>query len=465
MGGNSSIGRVGVVLLVAAVVVLVLGLLASSYYLLAAGVAVAIFGLLFLLRYPQFAYYAIIAMIPFGTFRKFSLGGVEVKFDWVVATLLFFGMGINHVMHRRVHRNLKSHLWLPLTLFFGVSFVSALLSPYRGVAFHDIQLLAVSYLLIMVTLFYADRHCFTVVLPVVVAGSIALSACCGVIGYMFDMPQFADGIIDGGFKRALGGTTDANALSMMIVFGVPLMGYLLLNSRRRWQRLLVVLMLISCVTAKVMTFSRAGAVLLVVTILAFFWLHRDRLHARNLGLIAGVVGMVIAIALCVIPQEYWMRHLALTSEGDRSVHRRTSYLYVAAEAFGEAPILGHGPGTFPPIYAKSDYSARFAKEPEDRFRRAHNTYVEVLVGTGILGLLLFGVVLVMVVKDFGRAIAVAAERGDLKLVELIKTYRLSFVMLLAYILIFSDLQSKHMLLSLGLSQVALRFAQKGEDPA
>jgi len=469
MGLHISTGRFGAILLVAPVVVVVLALLASPYYGVAVGVAAALFGALALMRYPALAFYAIVAMIPFGAFRKVMVGGLEIKLDWVAAGALLFGMIMHYATRRRREGGkLKSHLWFPLVLFFGVSAISAFLSPYPELVASELQLLVVSYLLIMLTLFYVTRRGLTGMLPVVLSGSIALSAFLGAIGYVFDIPFFAEHVTEGPFKRALGGTNDANTLSMMIVFGAPLIGYLLLQSRHAWQRLLLAFMVISCLVAKVVTFSRGGAALLVVTVLAFLGLHRHRLniHARNVGLVAGIGGIMVTILLCMIPQAYWLRGRALTEEGgDRSVRRRVTYLYVAAKAFTEAPILGHGPGSFPMLYAKSDYSALFAKVPEDRFRRAHNTYVEVLTGTGLLGLALFGSILLIALRDFRYAAEAATRQGDTTLAEWIKTYRLSFLMLLAYLLIFSDLQSKHLLLSLGLSQVALRVAREGESEA
>jgi putative inorganic carbon (HCO3(-)) transporter len=461
MGRYLSIGRFSFIVL-APVVIVVLALLASPHPWLAVTIPVGLVGLLALIRYPTLAYYAIIAMIPFGAFRHVMVGSLEIKLDWIAAAALLVGMIIHLVVGRNVHSNLKSRLWLPLFLFFGVNVISAVLSDYPLVVMYDMKLLLVSYILILLTLFYMNRRGFTTVLPIVISGSIALSAFLGAIGYVFDIPLFAEDVIDGPFKRALGGTNDPNTLSMMIVFGVPLMAYLLCHSRHVWQRLLVSFMLLSCVAAKVVTFSRGGAALLLITIGALFGMHRERITVRNVGLIGGIAGIIVAVVLCVIPQESWMRHDSLAHEGDSSVMRRLTYLYVAADSFVKAPVLGHGPGTFVQLYAKSNHSMQFARTPEERFRRAHNSYVEVIVGTGIVGLMLYGIILLIVLQDFGRAATLARDKGNFQLADLIKTYRLSFVMLLAYIVIFSDLQNKHLLLSFALSQVALRLAQKEE---
>ncbi len=458
MGWHTSTGRLTIVLLTGCVVVVILGLLAGPYYQLAAVLPVAMLAGLAVIRFPALAYYAIVVLVPFGAFRKLDIGGTEIKLDWIAAGVLFLGLAIRHVVQHRIHGNLKTRMWVPLSLFFGANIIATILSPYRDIALKEMQLLVVSYLLVLLTLFYIDRRGFTTILPQVIAYSIGLSALLGAVGYAMNISPFAVGTGSGSFRRAVGGTSDANVLSMMIVFAVPIMGFLFMQSKETWRRGLLGILFASCLAAKVVTFSRAGAVLLVVAIFGTVRLYRGRIHARNVGLIVGMMGIVVVIALCLIPQEYWVRHRALTSDGDRSVRRRTSYLYVAADAFVKAPIFGYGPGTFPQLYAKSDYSRQFASTPEDRFRRAHNTYVEVLIGAGILGLILYGMILTMALRDFGRAITAADDRSDTGMSTLIKTYRLSFMLLLVYSLLFSDLQNKMLLLSLALSQVALRLS-------
>lgn len=205
MGLHISTGRSAVVLCAVPVILLVLGLLASPYYLLAAGVAVGIFGLLLLMRYPQLAYYAIIAMVPFGAYRKPSFGGMEIKLDWIAAAVLLLGFLFHHVKRRKLNESLKSHIWIPIILFFGVCIASSVLSSYSDLVARDMQLLVVSLLLVMLTLFYVTPHVFTDVLPALLAGSIALSAFLGAVGYIFNIPQFAEGVTEGPFKRALGG--------------------------------------------------------------------------------------------------------------------------------------------------------------------------------------------------------------------------------------------------------------------
>jgi len=463
MGRNTTTGRFAFVLL-AVIVVIMLRLLASPYYLLALVFACALAGSLFLLHFPKLAYYAIVIMIPFGSFRHIQAGGLEIKLDWLAASVLLVGMVVHHAVNRRINNKLKSHLWFPLTLFFGVSMVSAFLSNYPDVVVNDIKLLVASYILIMLTLFNVTRHSFTKTMPFILVGSIMLSAFLGLIGYLFNISLFAEGITEHGFKRALGGTIDANSLSMIIVFVVPITGYLMLHSRNWWQRLALSGMLLSSAAATIVTFSRGGSIMFVISILAFFAMHRHRLTAHNFGLFIGIIGIICAITLTLIPQAYWERHLSLATVGDRSVKRRITYLYVAADSFIKAPFLGHGPGTFAHLYAESDYSSRFAKTPEDRFRRAHNTYIEVLIGTGVVGLILFGIIIIMAIRDFGRASSAAYNQGDFNLAELIKTYRLSFILLLIYIFIFSDFQNKYLLLSIAFSQIALQITQE-EKPA
>jgi O-antigen ligase len=74
---------------------------------------------------------------------------------------------------------------------------------------------------------------------------------------------------------------------------------------------------------------------------------------------------------------------------DGSLQRRASYIRVAWESVKRDPFLGSGPGTFAYRYAESKYAPAFAENAMDYNRAAHNTYLEILVGQGVLGLTAF----------------------------------------------------------------------------
>jgi O-antigen ligase len=75
----------------------------------------------------------------------------------------------------------------------------------------------------------------------------------------------------------------------------------------------------------------------------------------------------------------------LTAAGQRTGGRLAAWA-IAWEAFSERPLAGWGPGTFSPIYRRERGEALAASEsPAVSFPHAHNDWLEVLAGAGLLG--------------------------------------------------------------------------------
>ena len=112
------------------------------------------------------------------------------------------------------------------------------------------------------------------------------------------------------------------------------------------------------------------------------------LRSQHFGFVFLFAGIIFTTVIAVTPPSYWERQVSLTKWQDSSIGRRQAYLIVGWQSFKEHPFLGSGTGTFRDLYSKSNYARVFAKEGSTTRRFAHNTYVEVLVGSGILGFLI-----------------------------------------------------------------------------
>ena len=145
-------------------------------------------------------------------------------------------------------------------------------------------------------------------------------------------------------------------------------------------------------------------------------------------------------------------------------------LYVDWDAFLEDPILGSGPGTFENRYAQTEYALHFYQEGMDMAkalrREAHNTYLEIVVGAGLTGLILFLGLHLQALRNYRQAKVAFRARGDPEGEAMVVTYRLAYVALLIFLLTFSELYQKSVLVSLALSQTALWVARTdGEERA
>ena len=221
----------------------------------------------------------------------------------------------------------------------------------------------------------------------------------------------------------------------------------------------MLLVLVVNLGAVVATFSRGGALVLAFALLLMLWEFRRLIAPRNLGLLLGLGGLAVAAFLVLSPESYTQRIQSIHTAEDLPMRRRASYLVAARELVAERPLLGSGPNTFASRYEQTEIGRMFKREDESGKRKAHNTYVEVLVGSGVIGLTLFLAIIFCALKSFGWAQRIFLATGRPEMALLTTAYRISFLTLLVYFLIYSEVNHKYLLVSLAVSQVALRLAQ------
>ncbi len=97
---------------------------------------------------------------------------------------------------------------------------------------------------------------------------------------------------------------------------------------------------------------------------------------------------------------YEVRH-AQTLKDETAMGIRVLFLQNSIDLIREKPVLGHGLGSFKRVYA--DYVAsRYSGVQATRAGDPHNQYVYVIFEQGLVGLALFAVMLVALLKSFPR---------------------------------------------------------------
>ena len=202
-----------------------------------------------------------------------------------------------------------------------------------------------------------------------------------------------------GVARSAGGSDEnpTTAAHMLLVSTALLLG---LFAALPKLRVAIGAALIVCLGALALMAARSAVLgLLPALALFLFALRRERVFPLVLtGLVAlGIAALVISPAL-------FERAAALADWGrDPTLFRRTTYLAVGFDLLQQSPVWGIGPGNFPLYFVGDDY--RFLPGRTPVMRELHNTYLDVAVELGLVGLGLFlalvGTALVQVQRALG----------------------------------------------------------------
>lgn len=432
------------------------GLLATPYYFYAILPGLGLFFLLFMGKFPQIGYYTISFMIPFGAFRG--------SLPWAIAAVLIILTLLRFVVEKRITPRLKSSLWPLLLCFILVNLITSMKSEFSDYALKNVLLLVIGYFFTALGMIYLSKNDFINYFPKTLAVSVAISASFAVIGYFFKVSAFSYISVEETEIRATGGATDPNFMSLLVIFCIPIAVNWLINVRLFWERLFVLGVLVVYALAVMSTFSRCGAMIFTITVLLLLRVHANKLKPTHWGFAIFIVAATVFAAIYSTPADYWDRLRSVSDTTDKAIGRRQSYITVASDAIKIHPIIGSGTGTFRDVFKTTDYAYNFASkdkdaDPEVNMRRyAHNTYIEHVVGSGILGLGFFLTIIGFTLKSYQTAYKKFLLSANVKMAEMVRTYQISLISLLCYLFFLSDIQHKYFLLSLALSQVALRLS-------
>lgn len=430
-------------------------LLFTPFYYLAPLPALALIAIFWIFKNPALGFYLIIFLIPFASFRKIG----PVNIPWVVSLVVLAVFAINFIKEKRLPSVSHSNLWPFIGLYVIANILSTLFAEYPDIAQTNLILLAAGYIFVFMGMLCLAPDSFRTYIPNLLIWSVGISAGLAFLGHFFGWSIFSQVHLSGALIRSVGGSLDPNNLSIMILFTLPFAIHRAFYPGFSGERILMFLIIPIMLLTVTSTFSRSGFLVMVISLVLLMHHYRRYLRPRILGffLLFGFCGFVLMVNS--VPTSFWERQLSLLSWEDSSLNRRASYLTVGWDAITQHPLLGSGPGAFKGIYEKSEISRKFSRRHSDRGRQAHNTYLEILVGTGILGFLLFMMLNIRALQNFRVAERAFLATGDTELANLVASQRIGFFTLLVFLVTFSELYHKFMLLSLVLSQGAIYFAQ------
>ena len=226
--------------------------------------------------------------------------------------------------------------------------------------------------------------------------------------------------------RIAGPVGDPNYFGQILVVLVPLALGRLRDERALWLRGLALWALVATVVATVLTYSRGALFALVVVAVALLVSRPPRLRTVALGVAAAAV----ALATLGAPEGYGERIESMVAfvpgiggpAHEPSLGGRMSALAAGWGMFADHPVIGVGPGQF--VAHFRPYTEGLGMRTPGAELRPHNLYVEMAAEHGLVGLVVFGVLLAGVFaglrdarRRFRRAGAVdyASMTADLRI--------------------------------------------------
>ena len=446
------------------VVALSVGLLATPYYYLSILPGLLLLAMFVFAGRPSWGYLLILFLIPFNAYTSLLEGRSFFTITKFVNAYLLIVLFFYFILHRLSLKTMKSPIWTYLVGFFLVSCVSVYWSEFRAAALPELRQVIYIGFFFAFTLAFVTPAVFCRALPRILIISITISSILGLVGFVFDLPFFIY-YRPGYYTRATGATFGPNQFSLMIVFCLAILAHFFFSARKMSARVLYGALFLLNLVGLVATYSRSGALLFLVLLLLLVIEHKRRLRPRYVGfLLAGVLAMIIGVST-LVPASYWERQrTAVDTKTDYAVGQRLAYLKVGWEAFKKNPVIGSGPGTFSEIYQSTGYARKYQDDAGYLKRVAHNSFVEILVGTGTAGFLLYLAILVLTFRSFYQAQRNYREQQDEEMAAMVRTYMIAFIVLVCSFLVLSEVwYYKYLWAVIGISQISLH-ASTGSLP-
>lgn len=444
-------------------VALTILLLTTRYYTLAFLPLVIMLAGIAITRWPQFGIYGMVFLIPFGAYKRIPIGSFELNLSWVFVGASLLVLLADRLVHKKPFKELNTPIVPWLGLFLIVLIVSTWLSPFLASSLNDLKLWIAAFIYILLMIMVLPEEGYKTVIPNILIFSVFLSSLLGNLGYVFNLSGFTDVQMGGQLTRNIGGALDPNNLSLMLIATLPLILYRLTYAKSKAARILYLVVILNHVISIGLTFSRGGFLIFILILLFLAFEYRHYFKAKYIGFVLMGFMLFAGLFTTVMPDKFWQRQSSFISWEDSSLIRRASYIIVASDAFLERPLLGFGPDSFYQLYAETDYARLDKLTGIFKGRYAHNSYIEILIGTGVIGLSVFLIIMFKTMRAFTMAKLRYLQANLREEAFLISSMRMYFLTTLIYLFVFSETHHKFLLVGIAMSQLALRFSKEALD--
>ncbi|HEX7556378.1 MAG TPA: O-antigen ligase family protein, partial [Leptolinea sp.] len=228
-------------------------------------------------------------------------------------------------------------------------------------------------------------------------------------------------------NRVAGPIGDPNFYAQIMVVLVPFAINRMANEKSIYLKLLAGFGVIVISLSVILTYSRGGFFALVIALIALGFYRPPRLPLF-LSLMA-----VVWIVVLFLPTTFVDRISTVTGliqnkqdiQVESSFRGRASEMITAWLMFVDHPVLGVGSHNYPVYYQQ--YSRQLGLDPRTTAREPHNLYLEIAAETGILGILVFGIIVYFAFRYINFALVRFKESKDKDFYSLIGAYSAGFI--------------------------------------
>lgn len=318
--------------------------------------------------------YGILGYVWFAMMRPdalaWAVGDVPYSMLYGVST----GIGSLRYFYKylRIFQNPFSFLAVLLQIPILLS-VAVAVNPALCYANLNLYLRVVAISLLIPVLLETKEHVRYLVL--VIAGSLgALGFKFALFGFRARGIQFTEG--HAGF------IADTNGLGLAMAMAVPLCWYAMQTFQRAVFKAAYLALGLCCMATVVLTFSRGSAVALAVVLVLI------SLRARQKIAVVVVLCVLAAPAVYLVYDRYVARLSTITTYAeDESAYSRVEFLRVGLRMAKDRPWLGVG-------FGMENQQALLPRYHPGRVNQVlHNTYLQILVDSGVFALILYAAML------------------------------------------------------------------------
>lgn len=197
-----------------------------------------------------------------------------------------------------------------------------------------------------------------------------------------------------------------NYLSGYLAMVLPLSSAYIFILQSRWQRYVMVLITLIIFLAMLFTYTISAWLGLVIAILITFWFYvmpKGSGSARGLKITKIFPSILVIILVSAVLLVIAKRATPFTIA---SFNSRIEYVRSALLMIKNHPIFGTGLGTFGVVIPN------YINTPAAFSRYAHNSYLQIFAESGILGILLFLLIIFFIVKESNEAVKNPKEQKE-----------------------------------------------------